>query len=299
MKTERRHELETNTLAKGLNDWSERVRPYHSAILAGIALLLLAYIGASMWSAYRATRERAAWDAYEMAVLRDDSDLKLLQQAATGGDHDGTTMQEWAYITWADRQLHQASLAYLIDREGANERLDAISAVYRQYADDASSPEVRNRARLGLGRVSEMKNRLDEAREHYGKVDGAFTAVAEARIKELDANGAKEAVAWLATVELPRPTGLGGPGMPGVRPPLDPGAPETDATDAPLGDVELMDAIIGGFNAEKDVDRYTDGAAPAAEPAAPPADDAPAETEPPAPETPAEPPAEPAPPAQP
>jgi hypothetical protein len=275
MKTERRHELETNTLAKGLNDWSEKVRPYHSAILAGIALLLLAYIGASMWSAYRSTRERAAWDAYEMAVLRDDSDLKMLQQAATGGDYDGTVMQEWAYVTWADRQLHQASLAYLFDREGANERLDAISAVYKQYADDASSPEVRNRARLGLARVSEMKNRLDEAREHYGKVGGAFAEFAEARIKELDANGTKATIDWLATAELPRPTSSGGPGIPGVRPPLDPAAPEADATEAPLGEVELMDKIIGGLNADEQADRYSEGAPPTDEPAAPPAEPAP------------------------
>jgi hypothetical protein len=312
MKTERRHELETNTLARGLNDWSERVRPYHSAILAGIALLLLVYIGASMWSAYRATREREAWEAYEMAVLRDDSDLKLLQQAATGGDHDGTVMQDWAYITWADRQLHQASLAYLIDREGANERLDAISAVYKQYAENSSSPEVRNRARLGLGRVSEMKNRLDEAREHYSKVDGAFAAVAEARIKKLDEQGATETIEWLATAELPTPTGAGGPGVPGVRPPLDPTAPQPEATDAPLGEVELMDKIIGGLGTEANADRYTEGAALPAEPATP-ADDAAAEPAAPATETPASeapatdaadaeestPPAEPAPPAQP
>jgi hypothetical protein len=286
MKTERRHELETNTLAKGLNDWGERLRPYHSAILAGIALLLLAYIGASMWSAYRATRERAAWEAYEMAVLRDDSELKMLQQAATGGDFDGTDMQEWAYISWADRQLHQASLAYLTDREGANERLDAISAVYKQYAENSSSPEIRNRARLGLARVDEMKNRPDEARQQYAKVDGALAAVAEARIKELDAKGAKETIAWLASAELPSPSSSRGPGIPGVRPPLDPTAPAPDATDAPLGDVEMMDKILGGIGADETEDRYPEGA----EPATPPADssESPATTpESPAAETPA------------
>lgn len=280
MKTERRHNLETNTLAKGLNTWSEKLRPYTSALLAAIALLLLVYIGSSMWAAYRGTRERDAWDAYELAVFANDGELKQLQQAASNSDFDGTAMKEWAYVAWADRQLLQASHRYLVDRENANERLTAISAVYEQFAKDAEDPEVRNRARLGLARASEMQNRLDEAREHYGKVDGALRSIAEERIKELDAKEAQKVVQWLATAELPKPSPPGGPGTPGLRPGMDATPPETDAPGSPLDSADSLDKSIGGIDTGEKDDRYGEAGAPSEGEATTPAvPDAPADAE--------------------
>ena len=37
-------------------------------------------------------------------------------------------MQEWAYVTWADRQLLLASQQYLADREGAKKNLNEVAA---------------------------------------------------------------------------------------------------------------------------------------------------------------------------
>src|SRR5687767_9917135 len=101
MKTERRHELGENTLARELNTWGDRMRPYTSAILVVIAALLGVYIVASLWNSYRATRDRAAWDDYQLAVFQDDYEHKSLQRLAVSEDHEGTDMQEWAMIGWA------------------------------------------------------------------------------------------------------------------------------------------------------------------------------------------------------
>ena len=38
MKSERRHDLETNTLATELATWGERVRPYASSIVMAVAV---------------------------------------------------------------------------------------------------------------------------------------------------------------------------------------------------------------------------------------------------------------------
>jgi hypothetical protein len=229
MNTERRHELEANSLARSLNEWSDRLRPYSNGILIAIAAVLLVYVGASMWSSYQASRSRAAWDDYELAVMENDGDQRGLQRLSTSEDHQGTEMQEWALMGWADRQLLRASQMYLTNREEAMSRLTNIAGIYDQYATTAEDPALRNRARLGLARANEMLGKVDEARQQYARVEGALAAVAADRIKELESKQAQETVHWLATTQLPKPSTPGGPGTPGKRPGFEGQLPQADA----------------------------------------------------------------------
>ena len=77
MNTERRHELEENSLARGLSDWGDRLKPFSNAVLMGVVALLVVYVGVSMWGSYQAKRNRAAWEAYEAAMLESDADQVL------------------------------------------------------------------------------------------------------------------------------------------------------------------------------------------------------------------------------
>ncbi|MBA3485282.1 MAG: hypothetical protein H0T51_26090 [Pirellulales bacterium] len=254
MKTERRHELEANTLAKGINTWGEKARPYTSAFLLAAAALLGVYIIASLWNSYQATRDRAAWDDYQLAVFQGDVEQRALHRLAVSEDHEGTEMQEWAMVGWADRQLLRASQLYLTSREEAIERLTEISGIYEQFAETASNPEIRNRARLGLARVSEMKNDLKEARAQYARVEGALSDIAAQRIKDLEPKQVEETAAWLATVTLPKPTPPTGPGTPGARPGFEATAPSTEGAEATLQD------ILGSLEPTDDTARYGDAA---------------------------------------
>lgn len=258
MNTERRHDLETNTLAKGLNTWSDKLRPYTSAMLLAVAVLLGIYIVASLWNSYQATRDRAAWDDYQLAVFQDDAESRSLQRLADSEDHQGTTMQEWALVGWADRQLRLASQQYLSNREEALERLTDVTGVFRQFAETGSTAELRNRARLGLARVSEMKNDLKEARAQYARVEGALAAIAAERIKELESTKVADTATWLATVKLLKPTPPRGPGTPGARPGLEATLPPTEDVGA------AMEEILGGLGAEGDATRYDEADAPEA-----------------------------------
>ncbi len=242
MQSERRHELETNTLAKGLAQWSDRLRPYTNVVLVAIAALLLAYAGASLWKSHQATGERAAWDAYELAVLEGDGEQRGLQRLASNEEHQGAQMQEWALLGWADRQLLQASRMYLTNREESNKRLTNIVGIYEQYAESGSSPEIRNRAQLGLARTYEMKGNVDEARKQYSLVEGGLAGVATQRMKELESKTVADSVKWLATVPLPKPAAPGGPGIPGKRPGFEASSPAADAT----GVQDALKAILGG-----------------------------------------------------
>jgi hypothetical protein len=263
MHTERRHELETNTLAKGLTDWGDKLRPYTNLILLVIAAMIGVYIAGSMWNSYRATRDRAAWDDYQMALFEGDGEQRTLQRLASSEDHEGTGMQEWALVGWADRQLLRASQMYLNNREEAQKRLDRVIEVYGEFAENGSGPEIRNRSRLGLARAYEMRNDLTKARAEYARVEGALAEVAAERLKQLESKPAQEAIAWLATTELPKPTTPSGPGTPGDRPGFEATAPAADkAGEMKFDTTKSLEEILGGVQPGAEASRYSHGAAP-------------------------------------
>jgi hypothetical protein len=246
MKTERRHELETNKLALEIDVWREKLRPYTSGILFGLAALLGVYAVMSYWNSHNAGREQQAWLAYEKALLQGSADYSGVQLVAASDEFAGTRMQEWAYMAWADRQLRMAAEMFLVNRDAAKEKLSAIAAVYDQYSTDASDPEIRNRAMLGLARVSEMQGRLDDARRQYGEVQGALGAIAAARLKDLEAKDFKATSEWLATATLPKPPAPTGPGLPGTRPNFGSEVPAADKNAEPFDPARTMEEILGG-----------------------------------------------------
>jgi hypothetical protein len=289
MKTERRHELGTNTLATELAVWGEKLRPYQSTILIAVAALLGLYAAVSFWNARGASQEASAWNDYQLALFQGDIDYRGVRRLADNEDLAGTRMQEWAYVAWADRQLLLAAQSYLVNRDAAKEQLAEIAAIYELYAQQAEDSEVRNRARFGLARVSEMQNRFDDARENYAKVEGALAAVAAARLQELEKNGKEiSAVAtWLATAELPKPAPPAGTGLPGVRPEFEASPPAADAGTDPFDPARTLEEILGGTGTgaglgEPVGGRYSEGAAatPAEETPAPGGDGAAATDEP-------------------
>jgi hypothetical protein len=270
MKAQHRHELETNVLAKELNTWSEKLRPYSSMLLTGVAALLGFYAVFSIWNSYNTSREAAAWSAYQKSLLDtgavSDFEFKTVRRTAASDDYAGSRMQEWAYVAWADRQLRLAANDYLLNRESATDRIKNVATVYESQSDNAHDSEVRNRARFGLARVREMQDRLDEAREEYAQVEGALQPLAAARLKELESGGKEvaEAAKWLATADLPKPVAPTGPGAPGVRPDFGAAPPSAEgATTSPLDASRTLEEILGG--ADEAGDRYGEDAASAAE----------------------------------
>lgn len=271
MNTERRHELESNALAHGITTWSDKLRPYVSLILAVTAGLLVLFIVMSFWNKYQADRNAEAWQELELALFEGDGEARSLQRLADSEEYQGTEMQEWAYMSWADRQLRLASELYLRDREEAKKRLSSIEGIYEQFADNASSSELRNRARLGLARVSEMQGDLAEAKAQYALVDGALAMLAAERVKQLEAKPAAGTIEWLATVEIPKRTPPTGPGVPGARPGFEATPPAADAQSGLNFDsTQSLEQILGGIQAAEDgAKRYDEGADKPADPSSP------------------------------
>lgn len=255
MKTERRHDLGTNELARWTAGWVEKIKPYSTLLVGGLVVLMGVAVVGSMMSAASETRQKAAWDAYAMAVNTSDMEMTNLLKVATEDAYGGTVMQEWASATWADRQLFLATQTCLIDRESSKERLRRILDVYEQLAESAESGQLRNRARYGLAQVYELLNRLEDARREYDLVQGDLEVFARDRADHLLSPGVKESYDWLSAAELPRRTLPNAPGTPGSRPAFEADLPNASGIPLNIGGKSLEE-IFGGLNEGESEDRY-------------------------------------------
>lgn len=254
MKSEHRHELKENLLVKEIEHWSDRLKPYGSLIAMTLFAAIVLFAAASWWNSYQATKEASAWEAYQMASLEGDSELKAMDRAAKSEDYLGSRMQEWAHMAWADRQLRLSAEYFLVRREDAKERLDSVRSIYQQIAETGSEADLRNRAQLGLARVFEMQNRFDDARAAYGKVKGSLAKLASERSNLLDSKQAQEISTWLASADIPLPPAPGGPGTPGKRPNFGvetpQGDPAPDKTEGESSASPSIEEILGGSNGD-------------------------------------------------
>ena len=103
MKTERRHELQTNVLADWLGHHVEQLRPHSKTItIAVAAVIITALVGAYMVS-FQATQASAGWSDYYAAVFEQSSErLETVAQI-----HSGTLPAVWARLSEADLELAQ------------------------------------------------------------------------------------------------------------------------------------------------------------------------------------------------
>ena len=287
MKSAHRHELETNALAHRLEVFIARYKPYASQIIGGIiALVALIFIGSYLIGS-SSSHNSEAWDAFNHVVTSTSlgSPTGLDELHRTAQDNPGTPIQQIADVTWADATVYIAARRYLGDRSKALESLNAATSAYEGVLQSTKDEQLIGRARLGLARIYEMQNKLDQAREEYGKVTGANARYAQAQIERLSKPDVQDTYAWLATAQMPMPKAPAGPGIPGQRPEFSPGemnlpaagpatGPKTVDTKAANDAFDsLMKSLKDGAKKDDSPDRYKDGQKPA-DGAAPPAKDA-------------------------
>jgi hypothetical protein len=256
MKTERRHDLGTNDLARWTAVRIERIKPYTTLLVTALIVLLgMAAVG-SVWNSNSESQQELAWSEFAMALNTDDFELKKMHQIASDDLYSGTDMQEWAFATWADQQLSLAAQTYLVDRDSSLERLQQIVGIYELLAESSGDQQLRNRARYGLAQVYELQNRLEEARSQYDLVKGDFELIARSRADHLLASEAEETYNWLAIAELPRRAIPGGPGIPGSRPAFEADYPDASDGLLDLGPKSLAE-VFGTRDSDDAEDRYS------------------------------------------
>ena len=265
MKSERRHELQTNYLADHLGTAVSTSKPYASYVIGGVIVALFAALAYGLYSSQVAKAGSAAWGDYYFNI--GTGDAEIFQQVAQ--DHSGTTAALWSKQAWADNKLLEGLDLIYVERPAAEEAVNKAIDAYQEVLSKTYESDLKTRAAMGLAQSYETIGKLDDATKHYKQVaassqDG-FAAMANNRLAWITSGEGKSFYEWFATVKSSPATK---PNIPTdlSRPPVVPDISFKDMPQAPEGK-----------------------AAPAGEPAAfPTAPATPAATTPPA-ATPAEP----------
>lgn len=275
MKTQRRHELQTNQLADRIGVYIQKVRPYQKPILYGLATV--AVLGAAVL--YLSNRQQAkagaSWEDYFVAMVEQQPEA-LAEVARL---HSGSTAALWSRQAAGDMKLSTGAMLLFRDRNEARKNLkDAEKEFLAIEQDGARYPMLLQRARYGLAQVYESLCEVDKARDYYKKValaepDSALGQLAQRRHDQIAGQDPERWFAWFEK-QVPK-TPVAPVSATGQEPstPFDLEAPaETPDLSPADGDVKPAPAADAKPEATPEAPAATEAEAkPAAEPEATPA----------------------------
>jgi tetratricopeptide (TPR) repeat protein len=232
MKAEHRHELQANALADWMEKAADKVRPYTSLILVGIAALAIVIGILSYLSSAESAGRSQATDQYIGAISSEGiGDLQ-----ATITDFRGTQAATLAQLHLADRLLAEGSDTLYTHKPAGRENLQKAAEGFTLVKDETRDPMLRAWALLGLGRAHEALGDLERARGDYNTLlkdypESSFAATARRNLDQLNETSVKEFYDWFAKQEPRQAPADPTTGVPGMKPSFD--------IKDPLGDIRL------------------------------------------------------------
>lgn len=192
MKSERRHELQHNTLDTELTAIAGFLRNQWQKLLLGLAIIALVGVAINFYVSGRST---------ELANIESQyADVKARLRPYDAEERDSVIgkLKVLAIQTRVPRiaALACIDIANVHAAAGEDDHLAQAAEYYnRVITDFADNKTAVAKAHLGLARLAESAGKFDEAREHYQAVKDApgqpVTALAEAGSAGLTALGAK------------------------------------------------------------------------------------------------------------
>ncbi|MDA1050776.1 MAG: hypothetical protein O3C40_09890 [Planctomycetota bacterium] len=212
MKTDRRHELQTNVLADWIGKHLQQSQGYSKTILAVILLVAAAAIAGTFLAKKQAARSQAGWNQFFQAFgERDPEALEVVASA-----NQGTTAGVWAQLADADLKLAEGIGDLYTNRDNAKKNLAEAERNYLVVDKAATEKILRERAWFGLGQVYESSAELDKAKQFYGKLVSSSPTSALGKESKRRSDALSDASTakwynWFAN-QTPRPPAI--PGMP-------------------------------------------------------------------------------------
>ena len=219
MKTERRHELQTNELAIRLAEWIEKIKPYSKAILGVLVLIITVSFAVAYVNSRNQEGQAAAWDNYFNAYAT--SNLEEFKQVAENFPDSGPAM--WALQTAGDTELASGAEQLFRNRDGARDSLQNARETYDRIVQSTTDKMLKPRALFGLGQSLEALGEFSEAEKNYqaiidgakkgGEFDGSVVAeLAQHRLDALQQTSTKDWYQWFAE-QKPIQSPLTSPGL--------------------------------------------------------------------------------------
>ena len=191
MKSERRHELQTNQLADWLADSAEKIKPYSNTIL-GVAVILVAVFGGYFWWAQKsAAQEAQGWDRFFAAQQPRDLEDVI-------AEFPDTPVAYWAHTTIGDMQTTMGCDRLFLNKAAAMDDLRDGAEHFRKALAGSRHPMILQRATFGLARNVEAQAKdLDEAVKCYKEVvekwpDGTYAVMANLRLEDLSQSSTRK-----------------------------------------------------------------------------------------------------------
>lgn len=222
MKSEERHKLQENALAKSLVGVMERVAPYMNAILAVLLLVIVVFGVMKWWRSQSATAAANAWDDLYAAVGANDPAAldRVVEQ------NQGTEVAYWAAVLSGDIHLASGCQDLFSNKATATQELRKAVEKYQLVRSESRTACLRERATFGVARAYESlagtrqsEGELPKAIQAYEEVvknwpKGAYATAAQERIDDLKNPKIKSFYDKFAQYD-PQPAFTpGGPGKP-------------------------------------------------------------------------------------
>ena len=218
MKTERRHELQTNQLADWIGHQYDHVKPHGKTILAASILGAAVIIAGAVILQDRDYAQQTAWTDFHLQFgARDPEALADLAKR-----NSGTSVALWAREAQARIDLERGIAALYSNRDEAMIALADARKAFSEVIGGASSyPELMQLSLLGLAQAHEASGNLEGAREYYQQAVEKFpdSVVGKQSAARLDLIKDPQVVSfynWFAQ-QKPRPSSrMSLPNLPGM-----------------------------------------------------------------------------------
>jgi tetratricopeptide (TPR) repeat protein len=267
MKTERRHELQENALADWLGKQVDLLKPYSTAIVAGVLITAVLIFALSQMGQNRAKRVNLSWDEYfEAAAIQDVEALREI-----GARYARTEAGAWARQSAGDISLATGSQNMFIDRAEAKTYLEKALDDFLVANKSASTDLLKQRSLLGMAQAYEALNRFDEAESAYERVisgwpSSSLAKTSQQRLTFLKKPSTQEFYQWFmeqtptvpkismdgdaAAGMTPPSSGLGGPEI--TPPESSVATPDSNAEETPPASDDTTGDSAAGDDASGD-----------------------------------------------
>ncbi len=213
MKTERRHELQTNVLADTLGRWIVAVKPYTTLIVGSLVVLVIAVAAWNVLAWLASNNREAAWgefnvarDKYVTAKRQGSSELALVEAVedvkTVIDNNKETPVARWAELMLGNHFLGVGVDQMFNNRDKASDSL-ATAAGYYTDATESKEKELEQRAYFGLGKAREGQGDLEKAIKAYDAAakawpNGPLTETAKRYSERLKKPETREFYVWYA-----------------------------------------------------------------------------------------------------
>ena len=197
MKSEHRHELAENDLAKLLNRWGAEFDKHVNVVLTVLVVVALLYVGYWFWSSSSSAANADGWK--ELAAATDATGFVSVAEK-----FPGTHVAEWATLRAANSYLQSGIRNSLSNRPASNDDLQQASESFESLLSNSSIlPAVREQALVGNALTLETLSdgdTSDAIAAYEALIDefptSRFASFAEDRIVSLKTGGVQEFYAW-------------------------------------------------------------------------------------------------------